>query len=81
MSQLDVGSRLVHATRDEVRDWDERFYLHPFQSADEYQHVAVERAEGPYLYLADGTRVLDFLSQYCCVNLGHGQPRIQAAIV
>lgn len=80
MSQLDVGSRLVHATWDEVRDWDERFYLHPFESADEYHHVAVERAEGPYLYLADGTRVLDFLSQYCCVNLGHGQPRLQAAI-
>jgi taurine--2-oxoglutarate transaminase len=68
------------ATWHEIRDWDERYYLHPFRALDEYHHVAVDRGEGPYLYLADGRRILDFLSGYACVNMGQSRPRIHAAI-
>lgn len=64
----------------QVKEWDERYYIHPFRSLDEYQHAPVERAEGSYLYLADGTRLLDFMSQYICTNLGQGHPKVKAAI-
>ena len=66
---------------EEVKEWDERYYLRPFRSLDEYTHVAVDHGEGSYLVLADGTRILDFMSQYICANLGQSHPRIRDAIV
>jgi taurine--2-oxoglutarate transaminase len=66
---------------EDVKEWDERYYLRPFRSLDEYTHVAVDHGEGSYLVLADGTRILDFMSQYICANLGQSHPRIREAIV
>ena len=80
MAEQTTGSPRTAATWDDLREWDERYYLHPFRAADEYHHLAVERGDGAHLVLADGRRVLDFLSQYCCVNLGHSQPRVATAI-
>jgi 4-aminobutyrate aminotransferase len=37
------------------------------------------RAEGAYLYTADGHRYLDFTSGIAVTNLGHGHPRVLAA--
>lgn len=37
------------------------------------------RAEGAYLYTADGRRYLDFTSGIAVTNLGHGHPRVLAA--
>lgn len=37
-------------------------------------------ASGPWITLEDGRRVLDFHSQYMCVGVGHGHPRIRAAL-
>ncbi len=42
--------------------------------------IPVERAEGVYLYTPDGERILDFNSQLMCVNIGHGHPKVLAAI-
>ncbi len=80
MSEQTITSGVSEATWDDMRRWDERYYLHPFKTADEYHHIGVERGDGAYLVLSDGRRVLDFLSQYCCANLGHSQTRIAAAI-
>ena len=47
------------------------------------QHVdplVVERGEGVYLYGRDGTRYMDFNSIAMCVNIGHGDPRVAAAV-
>jgi taurine--2-oxoglutarate transaminase len=40
----------------------------------------IDHAEGCYLYLADGTRILDFSSGLVNVNIGHGHPRVVDAI-
>src|SRR5207237_7843396 len=64
-----------------IRDWDERYYAHVFASAGEYVHQAVVRADGDFLELADGSRLLDFTSGLLCANAGHANERIRDAIV
>jgi taurine--2-oxoglutarate transaminase len=42
--------------------------------------IAIERAEGVYLYTPEGRRILDFNSQLMSVNIGHGDRRVVDAI-
>ena len=42
--------------------------------------IAVERAEGVYLYDYNGKRILDFSSGLMNVNIGHGNQRVTAAV-
>ena len=42
--------------------------------------IAVDRAEGVYLYTPEGARILDFNSQLMSVNIGHGDRRVIDAI-
>jgi len=42
--------------------------------------IAVDRAEGVYLWDPDGRRYLDFSSQLINVNIGHGHPAVIQAI-
>ena len=43
--------------------------------------IAVQRAEGVYLYDYDGNRILDFSSGLINMNIGHGNQRITTAVV
>ncbi len=43
--------------------------------------IAIERAEGVYLYDYDGNRIIDFSSGLMNVNIGHGNQRITDAVV
>ena len=42
--------------------------------------IAIDRAEGIYLYTPDGRRIIDFNSQLMSVNIGHGDRRVIDAI-
>src|SRR4051794_41351040 len=42
--------------------------------------IAIDRAEGVYLYTPEGRRILDFNSQLMSVNIGHGDRRGSDAI-
>jgi taurine--2-oxoglutarate transaminase len=42
--------------------------------------IAIDRAEGVYLYTPEGRRMLDFNSQLMSVNIGHGDRRVIDAI-
>ena len=42
--------------------------------------IAIDRAEGVYLYTPEGRRILDFNSQLMSVNIGHGDRRVIDAI-
>jgi len=64
-----------------IRAWDEDYYAHVFVAADEYEHLAVASADGDFIELADGTRLLDFTSGLLCTNAGHRNERIRRAIV
>ena len=42
--------------------------------------IAIDHAEGVYLYTPEGDRILDFNSQLMSVNIGHGDRRVVDAI-
>ncbi len=42
--------------------------------------IAIDHAEGVWLYTPEGTRILDFNSQLMSVNIGHGDRRVIDAI-
>ena len=42
--------------------------------------IAIDHAEGVYLYTPEGQRILDFNSQLMSVNIGHGDQRVVDAI-
>jgi adenosylmethionine-8-amino-7-oxononanoate aminotransferase len=47
----------------------------------EFSPLAVVGAEGCRLRLADGREILDAISSWWCKSLGHGHPRLRAALV
>lgn len=47
---------------------------------EEYAARTVSGAEGCWIYMADGRKLLDFHSQYMCIGVGHSHPRIKRAL-
>ncbi len=60
--------------------WDRRYYLHNVQGRDEHQWNGVAYQEGNYLYMVDGTRLLDCQSQLISDNMGHRHPYVVHAL-
>lgn len=60
--------------------WDRKYYLHAIAAQAEYSFQGVLRDDGNYIYLMDGSRLLDFTSQAISDSMGHRHPRIHAAI-
>ena len=69
-------------TRDwnELERWDRAYYMHGLQAESELDITAVDATEDNYLVLADGTRLLDFMSQLISDNMGHRHPAIHGAL-
>jgi 4-aminobutyrate aminotransferase len=61
----------------ETQTWSHQVLMPSF--AEDWPLLPVVRAEGAYLYLADGRRILDFTSGIAVTNVGHGHPRVLAA--
>ncbi|HXR25175.1 MAG TPA: aminotransferase class III-fold pyridoxal phosphate-dependent enzyme, partial [Candidatus Binataceae bacterium] len=57
-----------------------QFSSHLAQTSDSPIGLEISRAEGCWLYAADGRRYLDFISGIGVSNLGHGHPKVLAAI-
>lgn len=64
----------------QIERWDRSYYLHNVQAQSEYAFTGVERTDGNYLVLADGSRLLDFQSQLISDSLGHRHPRVHGEI-
>ncbi len=70
-------------TADDLRRRAVRAVWHPYTEITSFEASAfpvVERAEGCSLFAVDGRELLDGISSWWCVNLGHGHPRIVEAI-
>lgn len=48
---------------------------------EKFPLVAVEKAEGSYIYLKDGRKIIDAISSWWCKSLGHQHPRIKQALI
>ncbi len=59
---------------------DADFARHVAWTSEEPLGLTVERAEGPFLYLADGRRIIDFISGIAVSSLGHRHPRVVEAV-
>lgn len=66
-------------TRKELQEMDKSHHLHPFtnhKELHEQRSRIISRAEGVYIYDADGKRILDGMSGLWCVNAGYGRQEI-----
>jgi adenosylmethionine---8-amino-7-oxononanoate aminotransferase len=57
---------------------------HPCSQMRDYQNyppLEVVSAHGVWLTLADGRRMFDAISSWWCKSLGHGHPRLKAALI
>lgn len=67
----------------EWQDLDREHYLHPFtdhKELGEKKSRIITRADGVYIYDADGKQILDGMSGLWCVNAGYGREElVQAA--
>ena len=71
-------------TREALVALDKRYVWHPYtpmrRYVDEVDPFVVVRASGPYLFDADGRRYVDGNSSWWVAALGHGHPRLIAAL-
>lgn len=69
-------------SRSEWQELDRQHYLHPFtdhKDLGEKRSRIITRAEGVYIYDADGNKILDGMSGLWCVNTGYGREELIAA--
>ena len=60
--------------------WDRAYYLHNVQGSEEHVWNGVAYQDGNYLYMVDGSRLLDCQSQLISDNMGHRHPRVVAGL-
>ncbi len=59
---------------------DSRFERHVAWTSDAPIGLSVDRAEGPFLYVEGGRRLVDLISGIAVSSIGHRHPRVVAAI-
>jgi taurine--2-oxoglutarate transaminase len=67
-------------TNEEIIRLNREYSLFSWSVQGALNPIPVSRAEGVYLWDADGRRYLDFSSQLMNVNIGHSHPHVIAAI-
>ncbi len=73
ISQQELSSQILHDNLDyTLFSWSKQKGINP---------ILVEKGEGVYFYDYDGKRWLDFSSGLMNVNIGHGHPRVAAAVL
>jgi taurine--2-oxoglutarate transaminase len=64
----------------QMEAWDRAYYLHNVQGAEEHVWNGVAYQDGNYLFMVDGTRLLDCQSQLISDNMVHRHPRVVEAL-
>lgn len=67
-------------TSEEIIRLNREYTLFSWSAQGALNPIPVSRAEGVYMWDADGRRYLDFSSQLMNVNIGHSHPHVIAAI-
>lgn len=58
----------------------EAFRRHIAQTSDDPLELEVERSEGPYIFVKDGRKIIDFISGIAESSIGHRHPKVLDAI-
>jgi len=77
---MGIGTAPGAMTTDEIVALNREHTFFSWSAQGAIDPIAIDRAEGVWLYTPDGTRILDFNSQLMSVNIGHGDQRVVAAI-
>lgn len=75
-----MGTKLISAAQEVIQD-NMDYTLFSWSKQKGIAPIAVEKAEGVYLYDYDGKKYIDFSSGLMNVNIGHGDQRITNAVV
>lgn len=73
---------LINRSSAEWQDLDRDHYLHPFTNYKDLslrRSRIITRADGVYVYDADGNKILDGMSGLWCVNAGYGREELVEA--
>ena len=68
-------------SKEQIISDSKKFSLFSWSAQASVNPIAIERAEGVYLYEFGGKRIIDFSSGLMSVNIGHGDQRVTAAVV
>lgn len=68
-------------SKEQIISDSKEFSLFSWSAQASLNPIAIERAEGVYLYEIGGKKIIDFSSGLMSVNIGHGDQRVTAAVV
>jgi taurine--2-oxoglutarate transaminase len=68
-------------SKEQIISDSKEFSLFSWSAQASVNPIAIEKAEGVYLYEIGGKRIIDFSSGLMSVNIGHGDQRVTAAVV
>ncbi len=77
---MGIGTAPGAMTSDEIVALSREHTFFSWSAQGAIDPIAIDRAEGVWLYTPDGRRILDFNSQLMSVNIGHGDRRVIDAI-
>ncbi|HET7182520.1 MAG TPA: aminotransferase class III-fold pyridoxal phosphate-dependent enzyme [Candidatus Limnocylindrales bacterium] len=77
---MTVEPATSHMTSEEIVALSRKHTFFSWSVQSALDPLAIDRAEGVYLYTPEGKRILDFNSQLMSVNIGHGDRRVIDAI-
>jgi adenosylmethionine-8-amino-7-oxononanoate aminotransferase len=68
---------------DNLADLDLRYIWHPCSQMKDYEAfkpLIIKKAQGCYIELTNGHKIIDAISSWWCKSLGHAHPRLQEAM-
>jgi len=68
-------------SKEQIISDSKQYSLFTWSAQKNVNPIAIERAEGVYLYEIGGKRIIDFSSGLMSVNIGHGDQRVTDAVV
>ncbi len=77
---MGISAAAGQMTSEEIVELSRRHTFFSWSAQGAIDPIAIDHAEGVYLYTPEGRRILDFNSQLMSVNIGHGDHRVIDAI-
>lgn len=65
---------------EEIKKLDREHIIYSWSVQGKVNPIAIDRAEGIYMYTPEGRRITDFISGLICVNVGHSHPHVLKAM-